>query len=74
MKKILATFGMGDGNDDISHTRVILVAVAASWLVSKFQHGEPFGTENDRWMLGIILGGGIGKTVAEAVQTTTKES
>lgn len=74
---ILAALGMGDGLGNTSNTRVNLTLVTIVWLTPKFLaavHGEPVTwTQMDLAILATVLGGGIGKTIAEAKadQTTT---
>lgn len=76
---ILAALGLGDGQGNTSSTRLILLLVTVSWLTTKtaaaLKTGQPMTfDENDRWMLGIILGGGIGKTIAEGKAETSTQT
>lgn len=65
-KSLLEQIGLGDGEGNISSQRVFMFIVIVCWAVYKVRNNEAMGTEDDRWLLGIVFGSGIGKTLAES--------
>jgi len=70
MKNILTSIGLDDGVGNVSSTRVMILAVAACYLVSKFYNAhlthQPITWDGtDMGIIGTLGGCGIGKTVAE---------
>lgn len=70
MIQFLNALGAGDGQGNVSHTRIINIAVTLCWLTSKFYNAhlnhQPITWDNsDLEILGVIGGISIGKSVAE---------
>ena len=70
MKQLLETIGAGDGLGNISHTRLINLAIAMCYLGSKFYnahltHAPITWDSNDLYIIGAIGGVSIGKTIVE---------
>lgn len=70
MKNLLSNIGLSDGEGNISHTRLVNVAVAVAWLTSKFYnthltHQPITWDAMDLGIIGTIGGVSILKTSAE---------
>lgn len=79
MKQLLETIGAGDGQGSVSHTRLINILVALTWLISKFYnahltHLSITWDTSDLEIFGAIGGVSIAKTVAENSKPTTPET
>ena len=68
LTNILSSVGLGSGGE-ISSSRVFMFLILATALIPKIVlgvKGQPVvWDENDKWIIGMVLAGGIAKTVAE---------
>lgn len=70
MKNILNSIGLGDGSGEVSSTRLVVVAVAVCYLISKFYNAhltkQPITWDGtDMGIIGTLGGVGVAKTVVE---------
>ena len=75
MKQLLTGIGAGDGTGEVSHTRLINIAVTICWLVSKFYNAhlthQPITWDaSDLEILAVIGGISIGKSISEKQPST----
>lgn len=73
MKNLLTSIGLDDGAGSVSSTRLVVVAIAGCYLVSKFYNAhltkQPITWDaTDMGIIGSLGGVGIAKTVAENAQ------
>ena len=73
----LNTIGAGDGQGNVSHTRIINLLVAACWLATKFYNAhlthQPITWDGyDVAILGAIGGVSVAKTAVENSTPTPK--
>ena len=69
MSKILTSIGLGDGFGSISSGRVFMFLILATALIPKIVlgvKGHPVvWDENDKWIIGMVLAGGVAKNFVE---------